>query len=70
MSNGVAFENPMNGVFGRLCAHIGYTGPGEPSEDGEMSEMTQDSIFEPSSPTLKYSLSFYDFFCFVAVNGD
>ena len=30
----------MNGVLGHLCAHLGYTGPGEPSEDGEMNEMT------------------------------
>ena len=26
----------MNGVLGHIWAHIGYTGPGEPSEDGEM----------------------------------
>ena len=30
----------MNGVLGHLCANIGYTGPGEPPEDGEMNEMT------------------------------
>ena len=33
----------MNGVLGHLCAHIGYTGPGEPPEDGEMNEMTLSS---------------------------
>ena len=26
----------MNGVLGHLSAHIGYTGPGESLEDGEM----------------------------------
>ena len=26
----------MNGVSGYHCAHIGYAGPGEPPEDGEM----------------------------------
>ena len=29
------------GVLGHLCAHIGWTGPGEPHDlDGEMNEMT------------------------------
>ena len=32
--------NEMNGVLGHICAHIGYTGPGEPPDDGEMNEMT------------------------------
>ena len=35
----------MNRALGHLCAHIGYTGPGKPLEDGEMIE-TQDSKFE------------------------
>ena len=30
----------MNGGLGHLSAHIGYNGPGEPSECGEMNEMT------------------------------
>ena len=30
----------MTGVLGPLCGHIGWTGPGEPPEDGEMNEMT------------------------------
>ena len=31
----------MNEGLGRLCAHIiGYTGPGETLEDGDMNEMT------------------------------
>ena len=33
-------KNEMNRALGHLCAHIGYTGPGEPPEDGEMIEMT------------------------------
>ena len=33
-------ENAMDGVLGHLCAHIGWTGPGELPEDGEMNEMT------------------------------
>ena len=33
--------NEMNGVLGHLCAHIGYTGPGEPPED----EMTLPIVF-------------------------
>ena len=35
--------NEMNRALGHLCAHIGWTGPGEPSEDGEMIEMTLSS---------------------------
>ena len=31
-------KNEMN-----LCVHVGYTGPGEPPEDGEMNEMTLSS---------------------------
>ena len=38
--NGDGGGNEMNGVLGHLCAHIGYTGPGEPPEDGEMNEIT------------------------------
>ena len=34
-------ENAMNGVLGHLRAHIGQTGSGQPPEDGEMNEMTQ-----------------------------
>ena len=30
----------MNGVLDQLCVNIGYTGPGESPEDGEMNEMT------------------------------
>ena len=30
----------INGVLGHLCAHIGLTGPREPSEDCETNEMT------------------------------
>ena len=32
----------MNGVLGHFCAHdcVGYTGPIEPPEDGEMNEVT------------------------------
>ena len=33
----------MNRALGHLCAHIGYTGPGAPSEDGEMLKMTLSS---------------------------
>ena len=35
--------NEMNQALGHLCAHRGYTGPGEPLEDGEMNEMTLSS---------------------------
>ena len=31
----------MNGVLGHLCAHLGWTGPGEPPEDDEMNKMTR-----------------------------
>ena len=36
-----------------MCAHIGYTGPGEPLEDGEMNEMTlpPDTGFEGLRPS-------------------
>ena len=30
----------MNWVLGHLCAHVGWTGRGEPLEDGGMNEMT------------------------------
>ena len=30
-----------------LCAHLGQTGQGEPTEDGEINEMTLDLKFEP-----------------------
>ena len=36
-------EKEMNRALGHLCAHIGYTGPGESPEDGEMNEMTLSS---------------------------
>ena len=36
-------ENEMNRALGHLCAHIGWTGPGEPPGDGEMIEMTLSS---------------------------
>ena len=35
--------NEINRALGHLCAHIGYTGPEEPPEDGEMIEMTLSS---------------------------
>ena len=35
--------NEMNRALGHLCAHIGWTGPGEPPEDGVMIEMTLSS---------------------------
>ena len=35
--------NEMNRALGHLCAHIGWTGPGEPPEGGEMIEMTLSS---------------------------
>ena len=34
------FINEMNRALGHFCAHTGWTGPGEPPEAGEMSEMT------------------------------
>ena len=36
-------------VSGHLCAHVGYIGPGEPPEEGDMKEMTQtqNSKLEP-----------------------
>ena len=37
----------MSGIVGHFCTHIGLTGPGKPTEDVEMNEMTQDSKFEP-----------------------
>ena len=30
----------MNGVLGHMCAPVGYTGPEDPHEDGEMNEIT------------------------------
>ena len=30
----------MDGVFCYVCANIGKTGPGEPPENGEMTELT------------------------------
>ena len=32
-------ENEMNRALGHFCAHTGSTGPGEPPEDGEMSDI-------------------------------
>ena len=32
--------NEMNRALGHCCAHTGQIGPGEPLEDGEMSEIT------------------------------
>ena len=45
-------RNEMNGVLGHLSAHIGQTGAGEPSEDGEMNEVTLPSrhMIRNSSP--------------------
>ena len=42
----------MNGVLGYICAHIGYTGPGEPPKNGEVNEMTLPSrhMIQNSSP--------------------
>ena len=39
-------KNEMNRPLGHLCALIGWTGPGEPPEDGEMIEMTLSSRLE------------------------
>ena len=33
----------MNRALAHFCAHTGYIGPGEPPEDGEMSEMKMSS---------------------------
>ena len=33
-------KNEMNRALGHFCAHIGYTGPGEPPENGEMIKLT------------------------------
>ena len=32
--------NEITGVLGHLCAHIGYTGTGEPPADSKVNEMT------------------------------
>ena len=42
----------MNRALGHFCAHTGYIGPGEPPEDGEMSDMTLSSghIIQNSNP--------------------
>ena len=52
-------KNDINGVLDHLCAHIGYTGPGESPEDGEMNDMTLSSsgkklfvFFETCRPEL------------------
>ena len=37
------YRNEMNGILDHLCSHIGWTGPGEPYENGEMNEMTLSS---------------------------
>ena len=41
--SGIALKIHQNRALGHLCAHIGWTGPGEPPEDGEMLEMTLSS---------------------------
>ena len=33
-------KHEMNGVIGHRYAHVGFTGPGEPPEEGEINEMT------------------------------
>ena len=38
-------ENEMNRALGHFCTHTGYIEPGEPLENGEMSEMTLPSIY-------------------------
>ena len=48
--------------LGHLCAHIGWTGPGEPPEDGEMHEMTLSSRHRmlnssPGGPTAEHATS-------------
>ena len=35
----------MNRALGQLYAHLGYTGPGEPPEDGEIIQMTLSSRY-------------------------
>ena len=37
----VLSEEIMNGVLGQICAQIGETGPGTPTEDGEMTLPTR-----------------------------
>ena len=37
------FRNEMNRALGHLWAHIGWTGTGEPPDDGEMNDMTLSS---------------------------
>ena len=40
----------MNRALGLFCAHTGKNGPGEPPEDGEISEITL-----PSRHRIRYS---------------
>ena len=40
----------MNRTLGHFCAHTGSTGPGEPPEAGEMSEMTLPSRHRIRNP--------------------
>ena len=40
MTLNIWLKNEMNRALDNLCAHIGWTGPGEPPEDGEINEMT------------------------------
>ena len=52
-------KNEMNRALDHLCAHIGYTGPGEPPEDGEMNEMTLSCRhrIQNSSPEAEHATS-------------
>ena len=53
----------MNRALGHFCAHTGLIGPGEPPEDGEMSEMTRtalqthDSKSKPRRSKAQYATS-------------
>ena len=39
-NGGSPLQNEMSRVSDHLCAHVGETGPGKPSEDDEMTETT------------------------------
>ena len=45
----------MNRALGHLCAHIGWTGPGEPPEDGEMTLSSRHRIRNSSPGGLRPS---------------
>ena len=45
----------MDGAVGHCCAHIGYTGQGETSEDGEMNEMALPSRLKIGKLKVRYA---------------